>query len=330
MFGGIVVQDKKVITIVVPTYNEEANVKRLYERTHKIFSEFLPDYICNIQFIDNYSTDNTRILIRELCEKDKTVTAIFNARNFGFVRSQFYGLTQATGDAAVLMCADMQDPPEIIPKFVAEWENGYKIVAGIKNKSKENPLMYLGRKIYYKLIRQISEVEHIDQFDGFGLYDRSFLDVLRSINDPLPYLRGIIAELGFRHKNIYYMQERRTGGKSHFHFLALYDLAMLGITSYSKVVMHIVTLVGMAISAISILVALFVVIMKLIYWSTYPFGTAAVQVGVFVLGSFQLLTIGFVGEYIVNMNTRLMHHPLVIEETRINFEDSNTNEKELK
>ncbi len=311
---------KKVITVVVPTYNEEANVQRLYERTNRVFREQLPNYICNIQFIDNCSTDNTRTLIRELCEKDETVTAIFNAKNFGFVRSQFYGLSQAAGDAAVLMCADMQDPPEVIPQFVAEWEKGYKIVAGIKNKSKENPLMYLGRKMYYSLIRQIADVDHIDQFDGFGLYDRSFVKVLRDMDDPLPYLRGIVAELGFRRKDVNYEQERRLEGKSHFHFLSLYDLAMLGITSYSKVVMHLVTLTGAAISAISILVALYVVIMKLTHWTTYPFGTAAMQVGIFVLGSLQLFTIGFVGEYIVNMNTRVMHHPLVIEEARINFE----------
>lgn len=310
----------RTITVVVPTYNEEANVVNLYHRTKGVFEKHLPDYCCNIQFIDNGSTDRTRELIRELCHKDQTVTAIFNAKNFGFVRSQFYGLSQAEGDAAVLMCADMQDPPEVIPEFVKAWEDGYKIVAGVKNKSRENPLMYFGRKCYYSLIRQISEIDHIDQFDGFGLYDRSFIQVLRQLNDPLPYLRGIVAELGFQRKDVLYTQDKRVGGKSHFRFLSLYDLAMLGITSYSKVVMHLATLIGAVVSGLSFLVGLIALVMKLIYWDSFPFGTAATQVGIFLLGSLQLFFIGFVGEYIVNMNTRVMQHPLVIEETRINFD----------
>lgn len=310
----------KVITVVVPTYNEETNIENLYHRTKKVFAEQLPDYCCNIQFIDNGSTDRSRMLIRQLCEQDETVTAIFNAKNFGFVRSQFYGLSQAEGDAAIMMCADMQDPPEVIPQFVKAWEEGYKIVAGIKNKSRENPLMYFFRKCFYKLIAQISEIDHISQFDGFGLYDRSFIQVLRDLKDPLPYLRGIVAELGFQRKDIHYTQEKRVGGKTHFRFLALYDLAMLGITSYSKVVMHLATLIGAVVSGLSFLVGIVALIIKLFNWDAFPFGTAATQVGTFLLGSLQLFFIGFVGEYIVNMNTRVMQHPLVIEETRINFD----------
>lgn len=310
----------KVITVVVPTYNEEANIQNLYDRTKKVFAEQLPDYCCNIQFIDNGSTDRTRMLIRQLCEQDETVTAIFNAKNFGFVRSQFYGLSQAEGDAAVMMCADMQDPPEVIPQFVKAWEEGYKIVAGIKNKSRENPVMYFFRKCFYKLIGQISEIDHISQFDGFGLYDRSFIQVLRDLKDPLPYLRGIVAELGYQRKDIHYTQEKRTGGKTHFRFLALYDLAMLGITSYSKVVMHLATLIGAVVSGLSFLVGVVALIIKLFNWDAFPFGTAATQVGTFLLGSLQLFFIGFVGEYIVNMNTRVMQHPLVIEDCRINFD----------
>ncbi len=317
----------KTITIVVPTYNEEANIKNLYHRTMKVFAEQLPNYRCSIQFIDNGSTDCSRELILELCQKDPSVCAIFNAKNFGFVRSQFYGLSQAEGDAAVMMCADMQDPPEIIPQFVQAWEEGFKIVAGIKNKSHENPLMYFGRKCYYSLIRQISEIDHIDQFDGFGLYDRSFIQVLRRMDDPLPYLRGIVAELGFQRKDIHYTQEKRVGGKSHFHFLSLYDLAMLGITSYSKVIMHIATLIGAAVSALSFLVAAIAVIKKFLYWDSYPFGSAAMQVGIFFIGSLQLFFIGLVGEYIVNMNTRIMHHPLVIEEMRLNFQKKSDGDK---
>lgn len=317
----------KMVTVVVPTFNEEANIASLYERTVKTFEEQLPAYQYNIQFIDNGSTDRTRLLIRELCNKDKMVTAIFNAKNFGFVRSQFYGLSQAQGDAAVLMCADMQDPPEVIPRFVREWEQGYKIVTGVKTKSRENPLLYFGRKCYYALIRQISEIDHIDQFDGFGLYDKTFIKVLREMDDPLPYLRGIVAELGFRRKDIEYIQNKRKSGKSHFHFLSLYDLAMLGITSYSKMIMHLATLIGAAVSGLSLLVGLYTFIMKLIYWDSFPFGTAAIQVGIFLIGSLQLFFIGFVGEYIVNINTRVMHHPLVIEDERINFDVAGSNDK---
>lgn len=278
----------KTITIVVPTFNEESNVMNLYHRTKKVFEQYLTLYRYNIQFIDNGSTDRTRELIRELCREDENVTAIFNAKNFGFVRSQFYGLSQSEGDAAVLMCADLQDPPEVIPQFVQEWEKGYKIVTGVKNKSRENPLMYFGRKCYYKLIRQISEIDHIDQFDGFGLYDKEFVHVLRGLDDPLPYLRGIVAELGFQRKDIHYTQEKRTEGKSHFRFLSLYDLAMLGITSYSKVIMHLATLIGALVSGLSMLVAIYTLAMKLIYWDSFPFGTAAIQVGIFLLGSLQL------------------------------------------
>lgn len=311
---------EKIISVVVPTYNEEDNILNLYNRTKRVFREQLPGYKLNLSFIDNGSTDSTRLLIHDLCDKDKTVTAIFNAKNFGFVRSQFYGVAQAEGDAVIMMCADMQDPPEVIPEFVHAWESGYKIVTGIKNKSKENPLMYVVRKCYYSFIRQISEISHIDQFDGFGLYDRSFILVLRNLNDPLPYLRGIVAELGFKRKDIHYTQEKRVGGASHFHFLSLYDLAMLGITSYSKIIMHLATLAGAVVSGLSFLVALYVVIMKMTHWNTFPFGTAATQVGIFLLGSLQLFFIGFVGEYIVNINTRVMNHPLVVEEERLNFD----------
>ncbi len=310
----------KTITVVVPTYNEEANIMKLYQRTKKVFAEQLPGYICNIQFIDNASKDGTRALIRELCRKDETVTAIFNATNFGFVRSQFYGLSQAEGDCAVMLCADMQDPPEVIPQFVKEWENGYKIVVGIKNKSRENPLIYHARGFYYKLIRKIANIDHINQFDGFGLYDKAFINVLKNMRDPLPYLRGIVSELGFERKEILYMQDRRRDGKSkELHFLSLYDLSMLGITSYSKVLMHICTLLGAVVSGCSMLVAIYVLIKKLLFWDLYEMGGAAVQVGIFFLGSMQLFFIGFIGEYIVNMNIRIMQHPMVVEEERINF-----------
>lgn len=309
----------KKITVVIPTYNEEKNILAVYERVNKVFEEHLPNYICNIQFIDNCSTDSTRKLIRDLCVKDNNVTAIFNAKNFGFVRSQFYGIAQATGDAVVELNADMQDPPEVIPQFVKAWEDGAKVVCGIKNKSRENPLMYFCRKIFYKVIGKIAEIDHIEQFDGFGLYDKSFIQIIKNMDDNLPYLRGIVAEFGANRKEVFYSQEKRKEGKSHFRFLALYDLAMLGITSYTKVIMHLCTLAGGGIAFINILIAIYVLIRKILYWHSYPIGTAALQIGVFFLGSLQLFFIGFVGEYIVNMNTRVMHHPIVVEAERINF-----------
>lgn len=309
----------KTISIVVPTYNEEENIPLVYERVKAMMQEALPAYDFELIYIDNYSEDGSRAQIEFLCRKDCRVKAIFNARNFGFNRSTFYGLTQASGDCGILMNADMQDPPEVIPQFVHAWEEGSKIVAGIKNKSRENPLMYLVRKCYYSLIRRISEIDHIEQFDGFGLYDRTFIEVLKDLDDPLPYLRGIVAELGFQRTNVAYTQEKRRHGKTKFNFLRLYDLAMLGITSYSKVVMRLATLLGFAVAVLSLTVAGITFIRKILHWDAYPIGNAAISIGVFFFGAVQLFFIGLLGEYILNINTRVLHRPLVIEERRINF-----------
>ncbi len=312
--------ERKTITIVVPTFNEEENILALYQRVTALFDQKLGCYTLELLFIDNYSTDSTRELILELTQTDPHVKAIFNARNFGFTRSTFYGLTQATGDCAVLMFADMQDPPEVVLKFIEEWETGNKIVVGIKNSSRENPVMYFIRACYYNFIQRISEIEHIPQFDGFGLYDRSFLEVLKNLDDSLPYLRGIIAELGFQRSEIFYTQEKRKYGKTKFKFFHLYDLAMLGITSYSKIVMRLATLIGFGVSAVSALIAGGTFIYKLLNWDSFPVGNAAISIGVFFFGAVQLFFVGLLGEYILNINTRILHHPLVIEEKRINFE----------
>ncbi len=309
----------KTVTVVIPTYNEEENIPVVYQRVKEVFEKELESYQYEIQFIDNCSTDKSRELIADLAHSDSHVKAIFNVKNFGFTRSTFYGLTQAEGDCAVLLFADMQDPPEVIVDFVREWENGYKIVTGIKNKSKESPLMYLFRRIYYWLIKLIAEVDHIEQFDGFGLYDASFIKVLRELDDPLPYLRGIVAELGGNRKEVHYTQEKRKKGKSSFNFLKLYDLAMLGITSYSKVIMRLATLLGFFVAFVSIVIAIITLVHKLTHWDSFPVGTAAISIGVFFFGAVQLFFVGFLGEYIVNINTRVMKRPLVVEEKRINF-----------
>lgn len=312
----------KTITIVIPTYNEEENIPLIYNRITHLFQESLNNYQYEIIFIDNYSKDNSRLYITELCKKDKMVKAIFNAKNFGFNRSVFYGLLQGTGECTILLFADMQDPPDLIVDFVHEWENGYKIIAGIKNKSKENIIMYTIRGVYYKLIRSISDIDHIEQFTGFGLYDKSFIAVLKDLDDPMPYLRGIVAELGYERKDINYSQEERKHGKTSFNFLRLYDIAMLGITSYSKVVMRLATIIGFIMSGISFLIGCITIVVKLIHWDHFQMGIAAISVGIFFLGSIILFFIGFQGEYILNINTRVMHRPLVIEEKRLNFKNA--------
>lgn len=309
----------KTVSIVIPTYNEEENVPRVIERVKSIFQSKLQNYNYEIMFIDNASMDNTREVIESFAKDDKHIKAIYNAKNFGFSRSTFYGLSQAEGDCAVLIFADMQDPPEIIVDFVEKWESGFKIVVGIKNKSKENVLMYKIRQLYYSFIKKIGDVEHIEQFTGFGLYDASFIDVLKQLDDPLPYLRGIVAELGYENTKVYYEQEKRLYGKSSFNFMRLYDTAMLGITSYSKALTRIATIMGFLASIISLVVAFITLIIKLFNWDSFSVGIAAISIGVYFFGSVILFFVGLIGEYIVNINIRTMHHPLVVEEKRINF-----------
>lgn len=310
----------KTITIVVPTYNEEGNIQAIYDRVLSVFETSLAGYGMQILFIDNDSQDGTRALIRELTARDERVQAIFNATNFGFSKSCFYGLSQAEGDCAVLMFADMQDPPEVIPKMVRQWEEGYKIVLGIKSKSRENKLMYLVRGIYYTILKKISETEHISQYDGFGLYDAVFIEQLRKLRDPMPYLRGIVSEIGYRHAEVEYTQELRKAGKSTFSFMKYYDVAMLGITSSSKIVMRMAAFLGMGLGAVCMIIALITLILKLCNWEYYNAGTAAVIVGIFFIGAVQLFFLGFLGEYILNINVRTMNHPIVVEEERINLQ----------
>lgn len=311
----------KTITAVIPVYNEEENIPHIYERISEIFRTTLSEYNMELLFIDNCSTDKTRELILKYSEQDKRVQAIFNAKNFGFTRSSFYGLTQGQGDAVVLLYADLQDPPELIPEFVQKWEEGNKIVIGVKKKSKENPIMYFFRRCYYSLIKQISEVEQIEQYDGFGLYDSSFIEVLRNLDDPIPYLRGIVAELGYQRTEVIYEQDVRKYGKSSWGFLKLYDFAFLGITSYSKTLLRIATFLGFFVAICSLIVAGITFIQKLIAWDSVPVGNAAIVIGVFFLGAVQLIFIGIMGEYIMNINIRTIHRPLVIEEKRLNMEE---------
>ncbi|WP_288521380.1 glycosyltransferase family 2 protein [uncultured Brachyspira sp.] len=310
----------KKISVLIPTYNEEKNVVPLSKEIINIFNNELNNYKYEIIFIDNYSNDNTRLNIIKLCKENKNIKAIFNAKNFGWTKSPYYGLLQMTGDCVIIMCADFQDPPKMIVDFVREWESGYKIVIGIKNKSKENPIMYFIRNIYYKLIKNISETEHIEQFTGFGLYDKEFINVLKNLDDCYPYFRGIVAELGYKIKKINYEQQKRKFGKSKSNLYMLYDYAMLGIVSYSKIVMRLATMIGFLFSFLSFLSGLIYFVYKIIYWELFYIGIAPLIIGVFFIGSVQLFFIGLLGEYILNINTRVMKRPLVIEEKRINFD----------
>lgn len=310
--------DKK-ISIVIPTYNEEENVKPLSEEIIKEIESNLKDYDYEILFVDNHSTDSTKDRIREICCLNNKVKAIFNAKNFGPFNSPYYGLLQATGDCVILMCADFQDPIDMIPRFVAAWEEGYKIAIGIKTSSKENRLMYAFRTLYYKLIKKFSDVEQIEHFTGFGLYDSEFIEVLRKLDDPSPFLRGIVAELGFERKEIPYEQNKRRAGKTSYNMYRLYDAAMLSFTSYTKIGLRLATFIGGIVAFISIVIAVVYLVMKLVYWERFVAGTAPILIGMFFLGSVQLIFMGLIGEYIMSINTRVMKRPLVVEEERINF-----------
>ena len=306
---------------MVPCYNEEENVVPLSEAAIATLEKDLPEYDYEILFIDNCSKDKTREKLILLCSKNKKIKAIFNTKNFGQFNSPYYGLCQTTGDCTICLCADFQDPIDMIPKFVHEWENGYKIVCGIKTSSKENKIMYFLRCVYYKTLKPMSEVEQIEQFTGFGLYDKSFIQVLRDLKDPTPFLRGIVAELGPERKEIPYEQQERRAGKTSNNWYRLYDAAMLSFTSYTKIGLRLATFIGFGLSAVSVVIAIVYFILKLLHWNDFPAGMTPILLGVFVIGSMQLFFIGLLGEYIMNMNARLMNRPLVIEQERINFDE---------
>ncbi len=319
----------KTISIVVPCYNEEENVEAMRNALVEMFGRDLPEYRYEILFIDNDSADRTREILRKLCKADKNVKAIFNAKNFGQFNSPYYAMLQTTGDCTVLMAADFQDPVEMVPRYVKEWENGYKIVIGIKKSSQENKIMYWLRSCYYKTIKKLSDVEQIEHFTGFGLYDRKFIQVLRELDDPTPFLRGIVAELGFKRKEIPYEQPKRRAGKTSNNFYKLYDAAMLSFTSYTKVGLRLATIFGSICSAVSMVVALIYLVMKLLYWDRFPAGMAPLLIGMCFLGSVQIFFIGLVGEYVLTINSRMMKRPLVVEEERLNFDTEENAEESL-
>lgn len=304
---------------MIPCYNEEDNVVPISEAVVEIMTTKLSRYDYEILFIDNCSQDLTRPRLRQLCKANAHIKAIFNAKNFGQFNSPYYGLTQTTGDCAICLCCDFQDPVELIPRFVQEWEKGAQIVCGIKTSSKENKLMYALRTIYYKLIARFSSVEQIQHFTGFGLYDRSFLDVMRDLHDPTPFLRGIVAELGGKRVDIEYEQAQRRAGKTHNNFYTLFDAAMLSFTSYSKVPLRIATLGGFFGCIFCILLAIVLLVIKLVNWNAFAGGQASILMLILIIGAVLLFFLGLLGEYIMAISQRVMDRPLVVEEERLNF-----------
>ena len=311
----------KKISVMSPCYNETENVVPMSAAVIEQFEKYLPEYDYEICFADNCSTDGTREKLEKLCAGNKKIKAIFNARNFGQFNSPYHAMCQLNGDAVIGICCDFQDPVDLIPRFVHEWEQGYKIVAAIKTQSEENHIMRFLRTCYYKTIRKMSDVEQIEHFTGTGLYDKSFIDVLRRLDDPVPFLRNIVAELGFKRKDIPYTQEERKAGHTHNNFFTLYDAAMLSFTSYTKAGLRMATFVGAFLAAGCVLVALYYLVMKLLFWDTFPIGIAPLVTGVFFVGAVQLIFLGLLGEYILTINSRVMHRPLVIEERRLNFDE---------
>jgi glycosyltransferase involved in cell wall biosynthesis len=308
----------KLISVVTPCFNEEENVDEIYQQIKTLFTS-LKNYRYEHVFIDNASTDETVARLRLLAQQDLNVKVILNARNFGHIRSPYYGMLQAEGDAIVMIAADLQDPPQLIRDFIAKWEAGFKVVVGVKPSTQEAFPMSTIRRAYYRFIAKIADMHLINNFTGFGLYDRSIVDVLRKIDDAYPYFRGLISEIGFPVAEIPYDQPVRTRGISKNNFYSLYDMAVLGITTHSKLPIRIATMGGFMLSLISFVAAIIFFFLKLVLWYHFPVGVAPILIGMFFLGSVQLFFIGILGEYVLSIHTQALKRPLVVEMERINF-----------
>ncbi len=308
----------KLVSVVTACFNEEENIKELYEQVKEVFAK-LPQYSYEHLFIDNASADRTVGILKEIARSDKNVKIIVNARNFGHIRSPFYALLQARGEAVISIVADLQDPPAMIAEFLKKWEEGYQIVVGIKKTSQESRLMFRVRQLFYWLIGTLSEIEQLRNFTGFGLYDQKVIEILRRINDPYPYFRGLISEIGFPIAQITYVQPKRAKGRTKNNFYALYDLAMLGITNHSKVPLRLATMFGFLTAFLSALTALGYFVYKLIFWNNFSVGIAPLVIGLFFFSAVQLFFIGIIGEYIGSIQTQVLKRPLVVEKERINF-----------
>ena len=308
----------RLISVVTPCYNEEENVREVHEQVKRVFAD-LEDYTFEHIFIDNASTDKTVAILREIAADDKRVKVIVNARNFGHIRSPYHAILQANGDAVVSLVADLQDPPCLIKDFISKWEQGYKIVLGVKVDSEEARMTFVLRGFYYHVLRRLSHVALVEQFTGFGLYDRQVVEILRDLQDPYPYFRGLIADIGFDSARIEYSQPKRKRGKTKNNFYTLYDMAMLGMTNYSKVPLRLATLVGFVSAMISLLGAIVYFVYKILFWNSFSVGLAPLVVGIFFFSSVQLFFLGILGEYVGSIHTYVQKRFLVVERERINF-----------
>ena len=313
----------KLISVVSACYNEEENVRECYEQVRKVFQE-VGRYRYEHIFIDNASKDGTVAILREIAAKDKNVKVIVNARNFGHIRSPHHAMINARGDAVISVVSDLQDPPELIKEFIKKWEEGFLVVVAVKADSEESPLFFAIRKAYYELVSRLAEIELNKNATGFGLYDRRFIEIMAEMNDPYPYFRGLVSEIGFPVAKIPYHQPVRKRGITSNNFYRLYDMAMLGITNHSKVPLRLATMLGFAVSFVSLCVAIGYLIFKLLYWNSFSLGLAPLEIGLFFFGSVQLFFIGILGEYIGAIHTQVQKRPHVIELERINFEPEDT------
>jgi glycosyltransferase involved in cell wall biosynthesis len=311
----------KLISVVTPCYNEEENVEEVYNQVKDVFVK-LEKYTYEHIFIDNASKDKTVSILKGIAEEDKNVKLIVNTRNFGHIRSPYHALLQSKGDAVILIMSDLQDPPALIVDFVRKWEDGFKIVVGVKNKSEENPIMFAVRRLYYNLIEKYAETDQVKNFTGFGLYDKKFIDELKKFDEPYPYFRGLVTEIGFEIAKVEYVQRKRKKGVTKNNFYTLYDIAMLGFVNHSKVPLRMATFIGFSVSLLSFLVAVIYFLYKLLFWHRFQMGMAPMIIGLFFFAAVQLFFIGIIGEYIGSIFTQVKKRPLVIEKERINFSEN--------
>jgi glycosyltransferase involved in cell wall biosynthesis len=308
----------KKISVISGCYNEEGNLKEFYRRLVAVFGQ-LPGCKYEIIIADNCSTDRSREILREIAAQDPRFKVILNANNFGHIRSPFNAILQATGDAVVVLCSDLQEPPEMILEFVKQWESGYQVVCGVKPKSLENPLMFQVRRVYYSLLAGCSETPQIQNFTGFGLYDRRVVDAIKKFNEPYPYFRGLISEIGFKRTEVPFTQAARMHGETKNNFFTLYDMAMTGFVNHTKLPLRLAAFSGFVLAFLSLLVAAGYFVYKLLFWQTFSLGLAPIVIGLFFFSSVQLIFIGIIGEYIGAIWTQVKNKPLVIEDERINF-----------
>ena len=312
--------EKKLISVVTPCYNEDENIAEVYQQVKTVIEKQLSDYSYEHIFIDNASTDKTAELLKDIATTDKNVKVIINSRNFGHIRSPVYGMMQAQGDVVISLVSDLQDPPQMIVQFIREYEQGYNIVLAVKESSRENGLMYKSRNLYYRLLHKVSDVEIFKNYTGFGLYDKKTMQALKQMPDAYPFFRGMVAEIGYKVKKIYYDQPIRHKGTTKNNFYTLYDIGILGLINNSKVLLRLSIFIGFIIGLLSIIIGIFYFIMKLIYWDSLSIGVAPMIVGGSLMFSILLFFIGILGEYIGQIHTQVLNRPLVFEQERINFD----------